>query len=825
MSIILGDVIAPSYDAPDTLWDAFNYYSTAHKEKMAIVTENSMVTYEELTKWIESITDWMKDSGGGQYCCNVPQCEFSNKNIKTVTAEIHLENDEKITTDPYFDQIQKSETCNNDKGSLHLDTQISNFPTQSKIVVGICLNNQPVLIPLIFSIWKKRKPFVVIDPKLPQLRTIQIICSCRPQIIVCDSSTYNKLSAIIDHNLYSKVTDLDKITVLNIDHCTFDCRTKSKSDVTKEIDEPPDKKASVSSTAESDSYIGVYSNDVACILYSTGTTSNPKCVQLTHKNILNRLSWQHSALPFERNEVCLMRRPFAAVNAVTEILVPILGGVPIVVSKNDISVPEVCVKTICQFGVTRLYLLPKQLDELLNYVGKSRSASVLEKAIKLWSVTGEQINSNILMKFYDIFPDSKLINMYGCTETTGDITCYGITERCLLVNGKVPVGSPIYNNGVMVSKQENGKTVVQKEGSLGDIICFGMNLFENYCTMNTLSEQNHFIGLGEINFPDTLSRDSVVDFFHDIEKFETGSRKDSTTSEVSAKLVPSLCDHLLMNRKIHEKLSQSLNVNISYLKSTSRRRSSGSLFLIPSNTLRSRSSSMCSSLLTAESSSVILARTPRRSSMPPSLCGSTGNCSTRCSGSNNSLIFSTGNIHSKFSSKCTSRTSSPLRVCESERESPTTSFSAPKRPVHKMAASINRCQSIPTIICSSIPNDATNHDAKIAASTVELNTNFAANPIAESENILTCEARRPVTIVELPSNNETIKVITDEISEYFQANLNSIQLEKWRAFRTGNTGRVIGGILTVEGRSDSKLNIDGSIVDAEEIEEGLMNVK
>ena len=917
MSIILGDIILPGYGAPQTLWEAFDDYAACHHEKIAIVASNGvMVSYGKLMMWAESIIEWIKDTGRGRGRVKGAE-EDEGKKMKGVGSsgnhyfEIYADSSySKIEKQSYtergrnidkkwnptsliksenkssneIDQLHKYETAAMGVRSSSRGDKYVISDTRSPKVVGICLRQNPVLIPLILSIWKKNQAFIIIDPELPLLRTVKLLNNCQPEVVIGDSVTCQKLKEIVDKyripctkrkgksiitsdrkaskaRLVEAPTVQNKTTIkcvpliLNIDDNSRNFNYLSKVNTKSNANRVREKKCSVSSTEESEDSFASLSRDVACIIHTSGTSSSPKFVRLTHRNLLNRINWQHSALPFERNEVCIMTRPFSAVDALTEILIPILGGIPLVVSNEDLSVPDLFVRILCQFGVTRLHLGPSQLNSLLDYLAKSRSASILEKSIKLWSVTGKQINSKLLMKFYDIFPESKLINLYGCTETSGDITCYGITERCLLVNGKVPVGSSIYNNAVLVTKEEEGDTVVVNEGKLGDILCFGINVFEGYdcAKSNIVSPSEAFIQLSDIHFQDVSCMENVIDFCKDLEQFEPGSRKDSSTSDISEKIMPNLynknalnlCDNLLMNRKIQEKLSNTLNVDISFLKSSSRRRSSGSLFLIPSNTLRSRSSSMCSSLLTAEPSS-ILGSTPRRSSMPPSLTGSTGNCTSRFSTSNTSLILSTGNINSRFSSKNASGTSSPLRSCESERVSPTTSGCADSaykssrtQKHHHMVGNFNRCRSIPTIVCSILPHGTSSSMInKITASSMELSrtetktdkllrkrinnscTKFNKNA-ASGENLCNSDENKPNFYSSKLKNYSTIEQILTEMN----TDLHRIKDSKLLVFRTGDVGRIIGGILTLEGRSDFKVSVNGSIVDCEEIEEAIANLR
>ena len=894
MSVVLGDVIPPSGDCPENLWKAFEEFSAEHASSVAIVTEDRMITYQELAEWVDSIAVWIRDEGGGH---SKQQGEAEANRVTKQSAKDKTASGKSYSRKNSGAKLNSVKSSSDIKQSSAKTTICHNKRKLADTVIAICLARCPEIVPLILAIWKVGSHFVPLDSNLPLLRTSQVLKGCNPSIIVGSTETMQKLKKVIATNNKSierRSSDTKKknpvsdrtldneddinnkseivpAVVLNIDDCKSQIHPNkndsSSSKICLQKDDAENKPLRSTLEHHSEKY---NFNDrrpskelyckkkTACIVYTSGTMARPKGVKLTHRNLFNRINWQLAALPFGRNEVCMITKPFTSIDAIIEIFVPLLGGTPVVIIRQNLSNPEVFIKTIVQFGVTRLLLLPTYLRQLLNHIKSSSSRALLGKSIKLWSVSGQQISAKLLTEFYDIFPNSKLINLYGSAETSGNITCYGVSERCLLVNGKVPVGSPIYNNGILVIGQRDDEAIVLEEGQLGEIVCLGLNVHEGYVTSNSGNDVNSlsFLPLKSIYFSNRLSMENVIDFCQEIDNFEMASRKDSSASDVSVKVEANVFDEIFINKKLHERVIDHLNVNISYLRSTpGRRRSSGSLLLMPTGNLRSRSSSMCSSLLTAASPSTILSNTSRRSSMPPSLSGSpAGSYTNKRSASNTSLRY-----ERRLSSTFSSRTGSPVFISVSERNSPTSANE--KQRSRPTTRNFDRCRSIPIIVCDPSPvNDGTSQNRRMTPSMSEHNVGefrraasssvssditdnktspatkafMAADKIANPSSAYSRIARRGSSETDILKQEKLqnrdrphfqysavdINVRMD-VRNRLDLPLAKIENTSCKVYKTGDIGRIVGGVLILEGRIDSRVQIRGTLIDTEEIEEAI----
>lgn len=207
------------------------------------------------------------------------------------------------------------------------------------------------------------------------------------------------------------------------------------------------------------------------VLFTSGTTSTtklPKAVVGSHKSTLRRLEWFRDTFP--PSQRIGRRTKLTFVDGVTELLGGILFPQYSSSSSSHQGIvafePEVLqhegIGAFLDAGVTQLTLLPSQLAQLL-LLPKERFSN-LDRVI----VSGEPCPAALLGNFKEHLPHATLINLYGQTETTGDVLCAVLTDMgdAAVVNGVVAVGKPILPS-ISITCQNQNELVVHGNLSNG----------------------------------------------------------------------------------------------------------------------------------------------------------------------------------------------------------------------------------------------------------------------------------------------------------------------------------------------------------------------
>jgi amino acid adenylation domain-containing protein len=188
-------------------------------------------------------------------------------------------------------------------------------------------------------------------------------------------------------------------------------------------------------------------DDLAYVIYTSGSTGQPKGVVGLHRGAVNRFAWMWHAYPFTDDEVCCQKTSLNFVDSLSEIFVPLLRGIPTVIVPDQAAKdPRRLVETMAAAGVTRLVLVPSLLRDILALGDDLRQR--LPK-LKMCVSSGEALPIELCRRFHERLADAVLLNLYGSTEVSADVTCYD-TRLMSAEATAVPLGRPIDNTRIYV---------------------------------------------------------------------------------------------------------------------------------------------------------------------------------------------------------------------------------------------------------------------------------------------------------------------------------------------------------------------------------------
>lgn len=187
-------------------------------------------------------------------------------------------------------------------------------------------------------------------------------------------------------------------------------------------------------------------DNLAYVIYTSGSTGRPKGVVGLHRGAVNRFGWTWGAYPFADDEVCCCKTPLSFVDSVAEIFVPLLRGIPtVMVPDSDAKDPRRLVELLSGARVTRLVLVPSLLREILALP----DLPTLLSRLRICVSSGEALPIELARRFHQSLPDAVLLNLYGSTEVSADVTCYD-THLMSTEATAVPLGRPIDNTQIYV---------------------------------------------------------------------------------------------------------------------------------------------------------------------------------------------------------------------------------------------------------------------------------------------------------------------------------------------------------------------------------------
>ena len=183
-------------------------------------------------------------------------------------------------------------------------------------------------------------------------------------------------------------------------------------------------------------------DQLAYVMYTSGSTGNPKGVLVPHRAVL-RLVKNSTFASFSSDEVFLQLAPISFDAATFEIWGALLNGGKLVLGPADRVTPEEIGSLISTHGVTTVWL-----TAALFHLMVTEHLETLRPLRQLLA-GGDVLSVAHTRRLCQELPHIHLINGYGPTENTTFTCCHSITLESLK-NGSVPIGRPITNTRIYI---------------------------------------------------------------------------------------------------------------------------------------------------------------------------------------------------------------------------------------------------------------------------------------------------------------------------------------------------------------------------------------
>lgn len=180
--------------------------------------------------------------------------------------------------------------------------------------------------------------------------------------------------------------------------------------------------------------------DLIYIIYTSGSTGTPKGAMIMHKNVVRLMKNDKFLFDFNDKDVWTLFHSIAFDFSVWEMYGALLyGGKLIIVPENIAKDPELYLNLMEKEKVSVLNQTPTYFYNLLN-AETTRPHPNLK--IRYIIFGGEALKPNLVNPWNKLHPNTKLINMYGITETTVHVTFKELTKKDLKLSSS-NIGTPI----------------------------------------------------------------------------------------------------------------------------------------------------------------------------------------------------------------------------------------------------------------------------------------------------------------------------------------------------------------------------------------------
>jgi fatty-acyl-CoA synthase len=165
-------------------------------------------------------------------------------------------------------------------------------------------------------------------------------------------------------------------------------------------------------------------NDIAVLLFTSGTTGEPKAAVLRHANLTSYVMSTVEFLGAEEGEAALVSVPSYHIAGISAILTAAYGGRRIVYLPAFTA--ENWVATAAAEGITHAMVVPTMLDRILDVMEKTGETL---PALRALSYGGGKMPEPVIARALAALPHVAFVNAYGLTETSSTIALLGAEDH------------------------------------------------------------------------------------------------------------------------------------------------------------------------------------------------------------------------------------------------------------------------------------------------------------------------------------------------------------------------------------------------------------
>jgi len=285
----------------------------------------------------------------------------------------------------------------------HLDQ----LGVRTESMVSVCMDRTPEMVISILAILKLGAVYAPLDPFYPAERLAFMIKDTRSQLLLTQQNLAQRIGESFKH-----------VILIDSDWAQF------------------------ASHAAGNLKRSIYPDTLAYVMYTSGSTGQPKGVSVTHRAVV-RLVKETNFASFSPDQIFMHAAPLAFDASTFELWGPLLNGARLLLYAGDSANLDELARTIERHKVTTLWLTAGLFHQMVEL----HSQSLVN--VKQLLAGGDVLSPEHVRKVVRQCPGCRLINGYGPTENTTFTCCFTVPSEDA-IEKSVPIGKPISNSVVYI---------------------------------------------------------------------------------------------------------------------------------------------------------------------------------------------------------------------------------------------------------------------------------------------------------------------------------------------------------------------------------------
>jgi amino acid adenylation domain-containing protein len=191
--------------------------------------------------------------------------------------------------------------------------------------------------------------------------------------------------------------------------------------------------------------------NLAYVIYTSGSTGAPKGAMIEHRGMLNHLFVKIRDLELTEKDAVAETASQCFDISVWQFLAALLSGGRVHIFSDEIaSDASRLLAEVAREGITIIETVPSLLRAMIENASPLGLDSLDLSLLRWMIVTGEALPSEACGQWLDLHPNVPLLNAYGPTECSDDVTHYAINCKLPSETVHAPIGTPVANTQLYV---------------------------------------------------------------------------------------------------------------------------------------------------------------------------------------------------------------------------------------------------------------------------------------------------------------------------------------------------------------------------------------
>ena len=265
--------------------------------------------------------------------------------------------------------------------------------------------------------------------------------------------------------------------------------------------------ALIAAASDGEPDTAITSDEPWCLMYTSGTTGNPKGAIRGHRGMAMLALMTIIELGFSRRDEALLVMPMCHANSLYFFAAFLYCGAPVGVFSRAKFDPELCLRTFARTRTTFTSLVPTHYEMLLDAPSAKALDGGFDRIEKLM-ISSAPARAETKRAVMEMFPNSGLFELYGSTEA-GWVTMLHPDEQFEKLG---TVGREVVGSAPIRLLDDDGREV--PDGQPGELYSCGPYAFDGYWNLPEKTREafrGDYLTVGDIALRDSDGYIRLID--------------------------------------------------------------------------------------------------------------------------------------------------------------------------------------------------------------------------------------------------------------------------------------------------------------------------